>query len=92
MQIRPIDVNFWIVSRCKVDVDDIFRCGHVHGFHNWGHKKGGESKERTCPLCSTVGPFVALSMSYEAGVYTDCGPLTHAFFPCGHMASEKTAT
>lgn len=69
----------------------LYRCGHVQGFHEWGLKKGAESKELTCPICLTSGPFVALSMSMEPAAYSDFGPLSHCFFPCGHMVSGKTA-
>lgn len=71
-------------------MDFAFSCGHVQGLHEWGAKKG-DSKERTCPMCLTSGPFVALTMSYESSTYCDCAPLTYAFVPCGHMMSAQTA-
>ena len=69
----------------------ICRCGHVQGLHEWGLKKGSD-KERTCPICMTSGPFVGLTMAFEPSCYCDCGPLSHAFVPCGHMVPERTAT
>ncbi|XP_053801948.1 E3 ubiquitin-protein ligase pellino homolog 2 isoform X1 [Vidua chalybeata] len=66
-------------------------CGHVHGYHNWGHRSDTEANERECPMCRTVGPYVPLWLGCEAGFYVDAGPPTHAFTPCGHVCSEKTA-
>lgn len=64
----------------------------MQGLHEWGLKKGSESKERTCPICMDIGPFVALTMAFEPASYCDSGPLSHAFVPCGHMVPEKTVT
>ncbi|RLV98319.1 hypothetical protein DV515_00010907 [Chloebia gouldiae] len=80
----------------KKDVEDkqpwvYLSCGHVHGYHNWGHRSDTESNERECPMCRTVGPYVPLWLGCEAGFYVDAGPPTHAFTPCGHVCSEKTA-
>ena len=47
--------------------------------------------ERECPMCRRVGPYVPLWMGCEGGLYLDAGPPTHAFCPCGHVCSEKTA-
>ncbi|KAG8561039.1 hypothetical protein GDO81_015227 [Engystomops pustulosus] len=66
-------------------------CGHVHGYHNWGHRSDTEANERECPMCRTVGPYVPLWLGCEAGFYVDAGPPTHAFSPCGHVCSEKSA-
>uniref|UniRef100_A0A6I8NRD8 Pellino E3 ubiquitin protein ligase family member 2 n=2 Tax=Ornithorhynchus anatinus TaxID=9258 RepID=A0A6I8NRD8_ORNAN len=66
-------------------------CGHVHGHHNWGHRSDAEANERECPMCRTVGPYVPLWLGCEAGFYVDAGPPTHAFAPCGHVCSEKSA-
>ncbi|XP_066574998.1 E3 ubiquitin-protein ligase pellino homolog 1 isoform X3 [Amia ocellicauda] len=72
-------------------------CGHVHGYHNWGFRKekaggGGAGNERECPMCRRVGPYVPLWLGCEGGLYLDAGqPPTHAFCPCGHVCSEKTA-
>ncbi|PIO40727.1 hypothetical protein AB205_0036600, partial [Aquarana catesbeiana] len=66
-------------------------CGHVHGYHNWGHRSDAEANERECPMCRTIGPYVPLWLGCEAGFYVDAGPPTHAFGPCGHVCSEKTA-
>ncbi|CAB1344843.1 unnamed protein product, partial [Coregonus sp. 'balchen'] len=74
------------------------RCGHVHGYHGWGGQ-GREpedevvevGRERECPMCRTRGPYVPLWLGCEAGFYLDAAPPTHAFSPCGHVCSEKTA-
>ncbi|XP_074920764.1 E3 ubiquitin-protein ligase pellino homolog 2-like [Chelonoidis abingdonii] len=66
-------------------------CGHVHGYHNWGHRSDIEANERECPMCRTVGPYVPLWLGCEAGFYVDAGPPTYAFTPCGHVCSEKSA-
>ncbi|XP_024252412.1 E3 ubiquitin-protein ligase pellino homolog 1 [Oncorhynchus tshawytscha] len=74
------------------------RCGHVHGYHAWGGQ-GREpedevvevGRERECPMCRTRGPYVPLWLGCEAGFYLDAAPPTHAFSPCGHVCSEKTA-
>uniref|UniRef100_A0A8C4X2I7 Pellino E3 ubiquitin protein ligase family member 3 n=1 Tax=Erpetoichthys calabaricus TaxID=27687 RepID=A0A8C4X2I7_ERPCA len=68
-------------------------CGHVHGYHNWGFRKekGGSGNERECPMCRRVGPYVPLWLGCEGGLYLDAGQPTHAFCPCGHVCSEKTA-
>ncbi|KAL3971773.1 solute carrier family 12 (potassium/chloride transporter), member 7 [Sarotherodon galilaeus] len=71
------------------------QCGHVHGYHNWGNhreeREGREGRLRECPMCRTKGPYVALWLGCEAGFYVDAAPPTHAFNPCGHVCSEKTA-
>uniref|UniRef100_A0A3P8UZR9 Pellino E3 ubiquitin protein ligase 1 n=1 Tax=Cynoglossus semilaevis TaxID=244447 RepID=A0A3P8UZR9_CYNSE len=56
------------------------QCGHVHGYHNWGNHR--EERE---------GPYVPLWLGCESGFYVDAAPPTHAFNPCGHVSSEKTA-
>ncbi|KAJ3610712.1 hypothetical protein NHX12_022804 [Muraenolepis orangiensis] len=74
-------------------------CGHVHGYHTWGNhrrrrqeeKEGQESRQRECPMCRARGPYVPLWLGCEAGFYLDAAPPTHAFRPCGHVCSEKTA-
>ncbi|XP_040268706.1 E3 ubiquitin-protein ligase pellino homolog 2 isoform X1 [Bufo bufo] len=66
-------------------------CGHVHGYHNWGHRSDADANERECPMCRTIGPYVPLWLGCEAGFYVDVGPPTHAFSPCGHVCSEKSA-
>ncbi|XP_078452714.1 E3 ubiquitin-protein ligase pellino homolog 2-like isoform X3 [Lampetra planeri] len=67
------------------------RCGHVHGHHDWGHRTAGDADARECPMCRTVGPYVALWLGCEPGFYLDAGAPTHALTPCGHVCSEKTA-
>lgn len=70
-------------------------CGHVHGYHNWGNhhekREGHEGCLRECPMCRAKGPYVPLWLGCEAGFYVDAAPPTHAFNPCGHVCSEKTA-
>ncbi|XP_028829389.1 E3 ubiquitin-protein ligase pellino homolog 1 [Denticeps clupeoides] len=48
--------------------------------------------ERECPMCRTRGPYVPLWLGCESGFYLDSAPPTHAFVPCGHVCSEKTAS
>ncbi|XP_021956626.1 protein pellino isoform X2 [Folsomia candida] len=103
----PVGLNTLVVGRKTNSLDRepyiYLKCGHVQGLHEWnpGQKKGTESKERTCPICMTIGPFVALTMAFESACYCDTGALTHAFapqavgmfafVPCGHMVTAKTA-
>ncbi|XP_068424414.1 E3 ubiquitin-protein ligase pellino homolog 1b [Clinocottus analis] len=70
------------------------RCGHVHGYHDWGNRREEpqrEGRQRECPMCRARGPYVPLWLGCEAGFYVDAAPPTHAFGPCGHVCSEKTA-
>uniref|UniRef100_A0A8D3BHV1 Pellino E3 ubiquitin protein ligase 1a n=1 Tax=Scophthalmus maximus TaxID=52904 RepID=A0A8D3BHV1_SCOMX len=72
------------------------QCGHVHGYHGWGGRRhpeveAGDSRERECPMCRARGPYVPLWLGCEAGFCVDAAPPTHAFVPCGHVCSEKTA-
>ncbi|XP_066526395.1 E3 ubiquitin-protein ligase pellino homolog 2 isoform X1 [Hoplias malabaricus] len=67
-------------------------CGHVHGYHDWGHRSERESNaQRECPMCRAVGPYVPLWLGCEPAFYVDTGAPTHAFVPCGHVCSEKSA-
>lgn len=75
-------------------------CGHVHGRHDWGQRSEGVAQpregegsttRRECPLCRSVGPYVPLWLGCEPAVYVDAGAPTHAFVPCGHVCSERTA-
>ncbi|KPP67406.1 E3 ubiquitin-protein ligase pellino2-like [Scleropages formosus] len=67
-------------------------CGHVHGYHDWGHRSERESNtQRECPMCRAVGPYVPLWLGCEPAFYVDAGAPTHAFVPCGHVCSEKSA-
>ncbi|MBN3276044.1 PELI2 ligase, partial [Polyodon spathula] len=67
-------------------------CGHVHGYHNWGHRSEREPNAlRECPMCRTVGPYVPLWLGSEPAFYVDSGAPTHVFVPCGHVCSEKSA-
>lgn len=66
-------------------------CGHVHGYHDWGHRSERESNaQRECPMCRAVGPYVPLWLGCEPAFYVDTGAPTHAFVPCGHVCSEKS--
>ncbi|MEQ2255204.1 E3 ubiquitin-protein ligase pellino 2 [Ilyodon furcidens] len=66
-------------------------CGHVHGYHNWGHRSEREpNTQRECPMCRVVGPYVPLWLGCEPAFYVDTGAPTHAFVPCGHVCSEKS--
>ncbi|XP_064173062.1 E3 ubiquitin-protein ligase pellino homolog 1-like isoform X2 [Anguilla rostrata] len=72
------------------------RCGHVHGYHSWGGGGSGGREERRggdreCPMCRARGPYAPLRLGCEAGLCLDAAPPTHAFGPCGHACSEKTA-
>ncbi|XP_056431763.1 E3 ubiquitin-protein ligase pellino homolog 1 [Gadus chalcogrammus] len=53
---------------------------------------GGSGGDRECPMCRRVGPYVPLWLGCEGGLYLDAGPPTHAFCPCGHVCSERTAS
>ncbi|MCI4382698.1 hypothetical protein PGIGA_G00017730 [Pangasianodon gigas] len=67
-------------------------CGHVHGYHEWGHSSEREPNgKRECPMCRAVGPYVPLWLGCEPAFYVDSGAPTHAFVPCGHVCSEKSA-
>ncbi|KAL7873273.1 hypothetical protein AOLI_G00123440 [Acnodon oligacanthus] len=67
-------------------------CGHVHGYHDWGHRSEREpNAQRECPMCRAVGPYVPLWLGCEPAFYVDTGAPTHAFVPCGHVCSEKSA-
>ncbi|XP_077469838.1 E3 ubiquitin-protein ligase pellino homolog 1b [Stigmatopora argus] len=68
------------------------RCGHVHGYHDWGNRREErDGRQRECPMCRAKGPYVPLWLGCEAAFYVDAAPPTHAFGPCGHVCSEKTA-
>ena len=62
-------------------------CGHVQGNLCWTQS---ENEERPCQVCSLTGPFTTLKMGFESLFWVDYLPPTHAFIPCGHMASENT--
>ncbi|XP_007890527.1 E3 ubiquitin-protein ligase pellino homolog 1b isoform X1 [Callorhinchus milii] len=94
----PVGLNtLAFPSMKRKDVDEkqpwvYLYCGHVHGYHNWGNKDERDGKERECPMCRSLGPYVPLWLGCEAGFYVDAGPPTHAFSPCGHVCSEKTTS
>lgn len=96
----PVGLNtlaFPSMRRCQGAVAEkqpwaYLQCGHVHGYHDWGERGGaGGGTERECPMCRARGPYVPLWLGCEAGLYVDAAPPTHAFSPCGHVCSEKTA-
>lgn len=70
------------------------RCGHVHGYHEWGARPSviqkKEPDSRTCPFCDEVSGFVELNFGMEPLFYVDNGPASHAFVPCGHVTTEAT--
>ncbi|KAM6971989.1 E3 ubiquitin-protein ligase pellino homolog 1-like [Aplochiton taeniatus] len=86
--------------RCKEVLDEkqpwvYVHCGHVHGYHGWqGCRQEAETQGRVreCPMCRARGPYVPLWLGCEAAFYLDAAPPTHAFSPCGHVCSEKTAS
>lgn len=61
------------------------------GGGNGGGGGNGEGRHRECPMCRARGPYVPLWLGCEAAFYVDAAPPTHAFGPCGHVCSEKTA-
>uniref|UniRef100_A0A3B4C6L7 Pellino E3 ubiquitin protein ligase 1a n=1 Tax=Pygocentrus nattereri TaxID=42514 RepID=A0A3B4C6L7_PYGNA len=65
-------------------------CGHVHGYHPWQGREE-ERGERECPLCRSRGPYVPLTLGRVSDVYVDAESPSHAFVPCGHVCSERTA-
>uniref|UniRef100_A0A672N9G6 E3 ubiquitin-protein ligase pellino homolog 1-like n=2 Tax=Sinocyclocheilus grahami TaxID=75366 RepID=A0A672N9G6_SINGR len=79
-------------------------CGHVYGWRGSAEEDESQSREeprlepgleqgeRECPLCRTRGLYVPLKLGLESGFYLDAAPPTHAFSPCGHVCSERTAT
>eukprot|EP00794_Sanderia_malayensis_P015840 gene15840-17436_t len=87
------------VNQQQIDVQSVphiyIHCGHVHGYHSWGKlhsiHQSFDDDDRTCPICRESGPFIPLKFGVEPAFYVDNGPLTHAFCPCGHVTSEKTA-
>lgn len=38
-----------------------------------------------------VGPYVRLELGQERAFFIDDGALSHAFVPCGHVTTERTA-
>ncbi|KAI4902658.1 hypothetical protein NFI96_014267 [Prochilodus magdalenae] len=47
--------------------------------------------ERECPLCRSHSPYVPLTLGRVSDVYVDAESPPHAFVPCGHVCSERTA-
>ncbi|XP_063058843.1 E3 ubiquitin-protein ligase pellino homolog 1 [Engraulis encrasicolus] len=69
---------------------------HSHHHHHHQHQESSAcgpdtARERECPMCRTRGPYVPLWLGCEPAFYLDAAPPTHAFVPCGHVCSEKTA-
>ncbi|KAF0292557.1 Protein pellino [Amphibalanus amphitrite] len=91
----PVGLNTLVIPRKSAapatgDGDPwvYLNCGHVQGRHQWGHEHGTDSL--TCPMCFKTGSVVRLCMGMEPCFHVDCERPTHAFSPCGHMASEAT--
>ncbi|CAN0252975.1 E3 ubiquitin-protein ligase pellino homolog 1-like isoform X1 [Lampetra fluviatilis] len=57
----------------------------------WQRQQQQQDQRRECPVCRSLGPYVALSLGCEAGFYVDGEAPTHALTPCGHVCSERTA-
>ncbi|TRY86064.1 hypothetical protein DNTS_030164 [Danionella cerebrum] len=47
--------------------------------------------EHRCPVCRARGRLVPLTLGRESTVFLDSAPPSHAFIPCGHVCSERTA-
>ena len=43
------------------------------------------------PVLLQVGPYVRLELGQERAFFIDSGALTHAFVPCGHVTTKRTA-
>jgi len=96
----PDEKQPWAYLRCG-HVHGYHTWGNHHHQHHHHHRpeeerdqgQGQESRqqERECPMCRARGPYAALWLGCEVGFYLDAGPPTHAFSPCGHVCSEKTA-
>ncbi|CAG0921818.1 unnamed protein product [Notodromas monacha] len=89
----PVGLNTLVLPRHNSGVPNqlmyvYLQCGHVQGRHDWGFVAG--ANERQCPMCFVIGAVTKLEMGLEPAFYVDFEPPTHAFNPCGHMASEKT--
>ncbi|OQV18740.1 Protein pellino [Hypsibius exemplaris] len=92
----PVGMNTLVIPRQRThmalkasDQPYIYMtCGHVQGRHGWGDQP---NKLKKCPICFKDGSIVRMCMGMEAAfiVGQDSTP-THAFNPCGHMASLKT--
>jgi pellino protein len=67
------------------------KCGHLHGYHEWKAGPKESDSKRTCPVCREVGPYVRLELGQERAFFIDSGALTHAFVPCGHVTTKRTA-
>ena len=65
-------------------------CGHVQSNHGW-KRRNGNGVSCYYPYCQKENCLVKLTLGIEPSFWVDCGPPTHAFIPCGHMTSEKTA-
>ncbi|CAI8030835.1 E3 ubiquitin-protein ligase pellino homolog 2 [Geodia barretti] len=67
------------------------KCGHLHGYHEWKAGPKESDSKRTCPVCREVGPYVRLELGQQRAFFIDSGALTHAFVPCGHVTTKRTA-
>lgn len=82
----------------STDVDPMLRepwvyteCGHVYSHHDWKASPEEDNEKRTCPLCRKVSTYCKLELGMERGFFINDGALTHAFVPCGHVTTERTA-
>lgn len=91
----PVGLNTLVIPRNKTssqrterDPYAYLQCGHVQGRHPWGKQP---NHSRTCPMCLRVGKVARVCMGMEPAFYvgSSCEP-THAFVPCGHIASKET--
>lgn len=63
-------------------------CGHVIGLALSGTPEN--LKGWSCPVCRAISPIAELRIGSEPGFYFDRDFPSHAFRPCGHVASFKT--
>ena len=64
------------------------QCGHVQSNNDVGNIARNGSCYKNCSLGQ---PIVKLILCIEPALWVDCDPPTHAFIPCGHFTSKKTA-
>ena len=48
-------------------------------------------KHSGCVVPLQVGPYVRLELGQERAFFIDSGALSHAFVPCGHVTTKRTA-
>ena len=91
----PVGFNTLVIPKHKIsgrrterDPYAYLPCGHVQGRHAWGKQP---NHNRRCPMCMREGKVARVCMGMEPAFYVgaSCEP-THAFVPCGHIASQET--